>query len=149
MQVPVLLTRQVLVKVVPPATLVLSGMVTSATNEALLMQSGTLVGRDGSRVGVCATSGVAEVAVAEVSGGGTVNVSARTGASVLDISAVATGLSVTVTVAVSAGACPLQADKTSASRAVTTNSFLIIFILLCYHVASRHCERFLRSNPLF
>jgi hypothetical protein len=70
----------------------------------------------------------------EVSGGGAVNVSVITGVSVMDISAVATGPSVAVTVAVSAAACPLQADKTSASRAVTTNSFLIIFILLCYHV---------------
>ena len=135
MQVPVLLTRQVFVKIVPPATLVLSGMVTSATKEALLVQSGTLVGRDRSVVGVSAAAeGVVDVAVAEVSGSGALDVSVTAGASVMDISAVATGPSVAVTVAVSAAACPLQADETSASRAVTTNSFLIIFILLCYRV---------------
>jgi hypothetical protein len=83
-----------------------------------------------------AVNGVAEVAVAEISGDGGVDVSVPGGASVMDITVVATVISVPalVAVAVSAAACPLQADKTSASRAVTINSFLIIFILLCYHV---------------
>ena len=135
MQVPVLLMRHVLVKAVPPATLVLSGIVTSATKEALLVQSGALVGRDGSTVGVCAASGVDDVAVADTSGEGGADVSVIAGGSVTDTSAVATGDSVAVTVAVSTSACPPpQADKTSAIRAVTTNSFLIIFSLLCYHV---------------
>ena len=43
MQVPVLAMRHVLTKVAPPATSVLSGMVTSATNDALLVHPATLV----------------------------------------------------------------------------------------------------------
>jgi hypothetical protein len=127
--------RHVLVKVVPPATLVLSGMVTSATKEALLVQSGALVGRDGSTVGDCAAAGVDWVAVAEISGEAGADVSVIAGGSVMETGAVVAGTSVAVTVAVSASACPLpQADKTSAIRAVTTNSFLIIFSLLCIYV---------------
>ena len=65
-QVPLLLMRQVLVKVVPPATLVLSGMVISVTNEALLVQSGGLVGKGVPTVGVSEpANSVADVAVAE------------------------------------------------------------------------------------
>ena len=52
MQVPVFVTRQVLVKVVSPTISVLSGMVTSVTNEALLVQPGSLVGLGGSGVAV-------------------------------------------------------------------------------------------------
>ena len=98
------------------------------------MQSGALVGRDGSMVGDCGTGGVSDVAVADASGGGALDVSETAGASVMDREAVATGASVAVSVAASVAACPPQADKMSASRAVTTNSFLIVFILLCYHV---------------
>jgi len=134
MQVPVLLTRQVLVNFVPPAIFVLSGMVTSATKEALLVQSGALVGRDVPTVGV-AVNGVEDVTVAEVSAGNGVNVSVVTGASVMEISAVGTWVSVSVNgdVAVAAGTCPLQADRASVIRAVTMNSFLIILSLLGYH----------------
>jgi hypothetical protein len=52
MQVPVFLTRQVFVKVVPEGILLLSGMVTSATKAALLVQSGELVGMGVSGMGV-------------------------------------------------------------------------------------------------
>src|SRR5262245_32439755 len=107
MQVPVLLTRQVLVKVVPPATLVLAGMVTSATKEALLVQSGALAGWSVPTVGVT-VNGVEEVAVAEASDG-VVSVSIA-GGSVAGMEVVATGAVVAVTVAVSTAACPLQAD---------------------------------------
>jgi hypothetical protein len=84
--VPVLLMRQVFVKVVPPATLVLSGMVISVTKEALFVQSGGLVGKGVPTVGV-AVGNVAEVSVTV---GSAVNISVETGASVKDTRAVAT-----------------------------------------------------------
>jgi hypothetical protein len=52
MHVPVFKTRHVLVKVVSPTISVLSGTVTSETNEALLVQPGSLVGLGGSGVDV-------------------------------------------------------------------------------------------------
>ena len=52
MQVPVFAIRHVLVKIVPPAITVLSGIVTSATKEALFVQLGSLVGLGGSGVRV-------------------------------------------------------------------------------------------------
>src|SRR5512147_319373 len=105
-------------------------MVTSVTKAALLVQSGALVGRDGSMVGVCGPAGVAEL-----SGEGGADVSVMAGGSVIETSAVATGACVAVTVDLPTSACPPppQPHKTSASRAVTTNNFLIIFSLLCYH----------------
>src|SRR5690349_10252298 len=109
MQVPVLLIRHVLVKVVPPAILVLSGIVTSATKEALLVQSAAFAGCSVPTVAVT-VNGVAEVAVAEVSGEAGIAVSALGSASVMETSVVATVPSVAVTVAVSAVACPPQAD---------------------------------------
>jgi hypothetical protein len=78
--------RQVLVKVVPPATFVLSGIVTSATKVALLVQSGELVGMDASTVGVAGVAGVS------VSAGVSVKAavgSSVTAASLTEISAVA------------------------------------------------------------
>src|SRR5215213_11427434 len=56
MQVPVFETRHVLINVVSPAISLLSGMVTSVTNDALFVQSGILVGRGS---GVRVDSGVA------------------------------------------------------------------------------------------
>src|SRR5688572_7343201 len=58
--------RQVLVNVEPPATVLLSGMVTSATKEALLVQSGGLVGAGVPTVAVSDGS-VAEVSVVAAS----------------------------------------------------------------------------------
>jgi hypothetical protein len=78
--------RQVLVNVVPPTILVLSGMVTSVTNNALLVQSGGLVGMGVPTVGV-AVSGVAGVSVTAVVGVPAVSVTA--GVSVTDVVAVA------------------------------------------------------------
>jgi hypothetical protein len=94
MQVPVFLTRHVFVKVVPDGTLLLSGMVTSATNEAPLVQSKVFVG-----MGV---SGV------EVELASTPSVSVAVGASVGV--AVAIRVSVRVGVTVSAGAFAPQAE---------------------------------------
>src|SRR5215207_5786332 len=113
--------RQVLVKTAAPAMLVLSGMVTSATNAALLVQSGGLVGNGVPTVAVVVGC-VAEVAVAVKSSGSGANVSPVTGAcvsvtgtSVAAPGSVATGSSVAVGVVVSPDACPLQADKASVS----------------------------------
>jgi hypothetical protein len=122
--------RQVFVNLVPPATLVLSGIVISATKEALLVQSAGLVGNGVPRVGVMVGS-VAEVCVAEASARGVVEVSVAAGGSVTDTRAVATWVSVGEAVAASVGAPPLQADKTSVTSVVRTNNFLIIRSLLC------------------
>ena len=64
MQVPLLLTRQVFVKLIPASTLVLSGIVTSITKDALFVQSGIFVGRGVSAVAVNSGNGVAKVSVA-------------------------------------------------------------------------------------
>ena len=65
MHVPVFMIRQVLVKVPPPAISVLSGIVTSATKEALFVQSGALGGRVATGVPVADSSDA--VAVTEAS----------------------------------------------------------------------------------
>jgi hypothetical protein len=76
--------RQVLVNLVPPTIFVLSGMVTSLTNRALLVQSGGLVGMGVPTVGV-ALGGVTGVSVT----GGVVGTSAVAGGSVMETSGVA------------------------------------------------------------
>src|SRR5688572_19572056 len=124
--------RQVFVKVVPPAILVLSGMVTSVTNRALLVQSGGLVGIEGSTVGVDDVSGVSVTAT--VGEGAVVAASVVAGASVMEMSAVASGGSVEVEAEGSVAVPPLQADRASVINAVTMNSFLTILSLLCDHV---------------
>src|SRR5687767_11425586 len=58
--------RQVLVKVAPPVTLLLSGMVTSVTKDALFVQSGGLVGAGVPTVAV-SVGRVADVSVAAIS----------------------------------------------------------------------------------
>ena len=69
MQVPVLLMRHVFVKAEPAFTDVLSGMVTSATNEALFVQSGAFVGlASGVDVSVGATSTTSVAAGVSVAG---------------------------------------------------------------------------------
>jgi hypothetical protein len=123
--------RHVLVNVVPPTMLVLSGMVTSVTNRALFVQSGGLVGMDASTVGV---GGVAGVSVIAGTSGGVVAASVVAGASVMEISAVAAGGSVAVEAGASVAPPPLQADRASEINAVTLNSFLTILSLLCDHV---------------
>jgi len=117
MQVPVLLIRQVLVNASPALTLLLSGMVTSATKDALLVQSGALVGRGGSGVaeGVSGLAGDSVAAGASVAG---------------------TSVAVEVWISVEVGAggdsvdCPLQAERITVNSKVTLNSFLIILNLL-------------------
>jgi hypothetical protein len=116
MQVPVFLTRQVFVKSVLAGTISLSAMVTSATNAALFVQSGKLVGM-----------GVSGVAAALASVGG--------------ISAVAVGASVATAgwvavgggAAVSTGVCVPQAEVIDTRKRKTTVKFFIIqtsFVLL-------------------
>jgi hypothetical protein len=102
-------------------------MVTSVTNRALLVQSGGFVGMGVPTVAV-AVGGVAGVSVtAAVSDG------IAAGGSVIETSAVAASGSVGVE-AGSVADPPLQADRASASSAVTVNSFLTILSLLCDHV---------------
>jgi hypothetical protein len=111
MQVPVFLTRHVFVKVVPAGTISLSAIVTSATKAALLVQSGELVGRGVSGVGVALAS--------------TDGVSVAVGLSV----AVATRVSVTVGatgVAVSVGDCLPQAEVINTRKRKTTSNFSLI-----------------------
>src|SRR5512134_2310935 len=115
--------RQIFVNLVPPATAVLSGMVISATKEALLVQSAGLVGNGVPRVGVMVGC-VAEVCVADAPAEGVVEVSVVAGDSVMARLAVAAGVSVAGTAAaVSVGAPPLQADRASVISVVTMNSF--------------------------
>src|SRR5688500_6401885 len=119
MQVPVLAMRQVVVKVVPPATFVLSGMVISATNEAWFVQSGALVGTGVPTVGVM-VGGVDRVAVMAVSLAATVGDSSVE-ASVKATSAVGTSVSVAGAGVVSTAPWPVQAVATSTTRAATVN----------------------------
>jgi hypothetical protein len=127
MQVPVFLTRQVFVKVVPAPIAVLSGMVTSATNAALFVQSGALVGMGVPDVGVesgCVVE--AEVSVAmEFSGAG---VSVAAGASV----------SVGLEAGDSVDVCPPQAASVIAINDITINSFLIILNSFIHEPDSWH-----------
>jgi hypothetical protein len=112
MQVPVFLTRQVFVKLVPAGTISLSAMVTSATKAALLVQSGELVGM-----------GVSGVAVALACADGvSVAVVMTVGASV----AIAARVSVTVGTAVSAGDRAPQAEVINTTKRQTTNNFFLI-----------------------
>jgi hypothetical protein len=83
-------------------------MVTSATNAALLVQSGELVGM-----------GVSGVEVALASTGG---ISVAAGVSV----AVATRVSVKVGVTVSAGVCAPQAEVINTRKRKTTGKFFLI-----------------------
>jgi hypothetical protein len=123
--------RQIFVNWVPPATSVLSGIVISATKEALLVQSAGLVGKGVPRVGVIVAR-VAEVCVAEASAEGVVAVSVATGDSAMATVTVAACVSVAGTAStVSVGAPPLQADRTSVISVLTMKSFLFIRSLLC------------------
>jgi hypothetical protein len=124
--VPVFLTRQVLVKIVPPTTSLLSGIVTSCTNEALFVQSGEFVGPDG--LGVEVSAGCVADVVSEV---GALGVSVTVGATVVVGDAVALWVSVEIGTAVSVEAPPPQAESITAMRVATMNSFLVILNLLC------------------
>src|SRR5215212_1172109 len=108
MHVPVLLTRQVLVNGDPAARLVLSGIVTSATNAALLVQLGSLAGCVGRGVVVGASVLVSVTALSVTAG-----VSERA-ASVAAGACVWVSVTVTVTVAVAVAgsvvACALQLE---------------------------------------
>src|SRR6266487_3571787 len=123
MQVPLLLTRQVFVKLIPASTLVLSGIVTSITKDALFVQSGIFVGRGVSAVGV----NCADVASA-------VSVFVTKGVSVFDV-----GDSISVGVCVSeegvtagpAVACGLQPESINVINKGTMNSLLIILTSFC------------------
>jgi hypothetical protein len=110
MQVPVLLTRQVLAKGVPATMGVLSGMVTSVTKAALLVQFGSLVGLG--VVGVEVVPGgdcVPAVAVVSV----VVGVAACvTGASVGAVVAVGACVFVDVATGISVEACALHPART-------------------------------------
>src|SRR5512140_3926895 len=120
--------RQVLVKILPPATFVSSGTVISATKDALLVQSGGLVGATVPTVGV---------ALAGVPLGWAVSVSVAAGAAVVTAIAAAGWVSVAASVAVGEAPRPLQADKVNTINRVTMNSFLVIRSLLCSHVGSK------------
>src|SRR5436309_2696837 len=116
MQVPLLLTRQVFVKLIPASTLVLSGIVTSITKDALFVQSGIFVGRGVSAVAVNSGNGVAKVSVA-------IGVSVIwAGKSVW----VGDWVSVDVDMAGCAVACGLQLERITVISEATMNSFLII-----------------------
>src|SRR6186997_416808 len=116
MQVPVLLTRQVFVKGVPATMGVLSGMVTSVTNAALLVQLASLVGRGVS--GVEGVPGGSSVAVGDNS---TATV-AWTGASVT----VGSSVTVEVATAASVGVCELQPARMIVTSRVMINIFLVM-----------------------
>src|SRR5215216_1025991 len=115
--------RQVLVKSAPAATSLLSGIVTSATNVAWLVQSGGLVGTGvaGGEVLVGSMVEVASVAVA-----------VRVAVVVADADIVGTAVSVRFGEAVSTGVCPPpQAESMIAISEITMNSFLDILNLRC------------------
>ena len=114
MHVPVLLTRQVLVKGVPATMLVLSGIVTSATNEALFVQLGSLGGRVA--VGVVGVDGVSVGDAVNVpDSSGVRAVSWETGTSLAGGSVAATAwVSVDVGRAASVGDCVPQPASTMA-----------------------------------
>src|SRR5512134_1367201 len=112
--------RQVLVKTVPAATAVSSGIVISVTNVALLVQSGGLVGPTVPTVGVNVTA---------VPSG--VDVSVITGAAVVATATVGICVSVAAAVGVSGASPPPQADKARVINAITVKSFLVIRSLLC------------------
>jgi hypothetical protein len=118
MHVPVLLTRQVLVNGVAAVRFVLSGMVTSATNAALLVQLGSLAG--------CVDSAVT-VGVGDAASVTTLSVTA--GVSVTaDCVSVGDEVWVNVAVAVagSVAACGAQLETIRVANNVTTNNLLII-----------------------
>jgi hypothetical protein len=114
MHVPVLLTRHVFWNVVPAAISALSGMVTSATNAALLVQLGSLGGRVACAVGV-------EL----ISGRGVIRVSVGMRVSVAGAE-VSVGACVCVAVGASVAARALQEESSNVISVVTVNSFLII-----------------------
>jgi hypothetical protein len=131
MHVPVFLTAQVLVKMDVARTELLSGTVTSATKDALFVQSGELVGL-----------GVAGVAVTV---GGAAGVSRETSASV-DVGAVVSvdGAVVAATggVASSEGLTP-QPVSSIAVDTMTTMAFRII------STSSATCETNTPTDQLF
>ena len=116
MHVPVFLTRQVLVKIVLATTLLLSGIVTSVTKDALLVQSGELVGK-----------GVAETEVAlACTDGVSVGVCVTVGVSVTVSVAVTTILAVVVGVLVSVRVCGAQAEVNKIiKRKIARNIFFM------------------------
>src|SRR5512134_1029359 len=111
--------RQVLVKTVPAATAVSSGIVISVTNVALLVQSGGLVGPTVPRVGVNVTAVPSGVDVSVMAG------------AVVAITAVGICVSVAAAVGVSGASPPPQADKARVINAIIVKSFLVIRSLLC------------------
>ena len=121
MHVPVLVTRQVFVKGVPALIVVLSGMVTSVTNDALFVQFGSFVGRG--------VSGV------EVNGGG-VSVATMVAVIVIDVCvSVDNCVSVTIIVAlVGIGVCASVGICVSVLAEVDTAGEVVV------------CEAQLESN---
>jgi hypothetical protein len=121
MHVPVFLICQVLVKALPASTTLLSGIVTSATKDALFVQPGSLVGLGAEDVAV--TSGVAD-------GAATTSVAPVTGASVAGAAVAIDDGAVGDGTAVSVEACPPQAESVNAINKVITDSFFAIMNLL-------------------
>src|SRR5688572_2437464 len=120
--------RQVLVNVEPPATVLLSGMVTSATKEALFVQSGGLVGAGVPTVAVSDGS-VADVSVVATS------VETETDTSVAVVAAgvsvvVATGGVFEVATAAGVGDWVPHAENNKADTEAITTSFLFILHIL-------------------
>src|SRR5258706_8464180 len=121
------MTRHVLTNSLPPSTWVLSGMVTSATNFALLVQPGALVGRGGA--GVKVTVGpLAEVADASPNESGVSSMAAVAAGAGVSV-AIAACVFATVGDAVSAGALLPQAVKIIAISTIKIIRFLFMFSL--------------------